>query len=306
MGTAREQVRIVRAPAGVVAFRRPSPAAATASRRAPTSSPISRRPPRSSSPSSCSTRPSATSRTCPTIKAQKDPIKFLDEELIVTWQDGSEVVRVTFKSHEPADAKRIVDAVQNAFMKEVVMKDVQEKQIFRGKVEEAMHGHAEDSRAERRREAGGEGTDATAGAGTVVPAGGVPPKDRSCRSLPCRSRRRRCRSERGSAAAARTWRSRSARHAPPRPIPRSRPIPARLERGSSRSTRPSSINEMAVAHAGDGADSDSDQRRQAPARTAAGRRLDAIKNAPVSQTDARHGREGSGCHRSRSSRCKQA
>ena len=74
----------------------------------------------------------------PTIKAQKDPIKFLDEELLVTWQDGSEVVRVTFKSHEPADAKRIVDAVQNAFMKEVVMKDVQEKQVFRGKVEEAM------------------------------------------------------------------------------------------------------------------------------------------------------------------------
>ena len=37
----------------------------------------------------------------PTIKAQKDPIKFLDEELLVTWQDGSEVVRVTFKSHEP-------------------------------------------------------------------------------------------------------------------------------------------------------------------------------------------------------------
>src|SRR5262245_41559388 len=74
----------------------------------------------------------------PTIKGQKDPLKFLDEELLVTWQDGSEVVRVTFKSHEPADAKRIVDAVQNAFMKEVVMKDVQEKQVFRGKVEEAM------------------------------------------------------------------------------------------------------------------------------------------------------------------------
>lgn len=74
----------------------------------------------------------------PTIKAQKDPIKFLDEELIVIWQDGSEVVRVAFKSHEPADAKRIVDAVQNAFMREVVQKDVQEKQTFLRKVEDAQ------------------------------------------------------------------------------------------------------------------------------------------------------------------------
>jgi len=75
----------------------------------------------------------------PTIKAQKDPIKFLDEELLVNWQDGSEVIRVTFKSHEPADAKKIVDAVQAAFMKEVVQKDVQEKQLFIAKVEDAMN-----------------------------------------------------------------------------------------------------------------------------------------------------------------------
>src|SRR5581483_6458579 len=30
----------------------------------------------------------------PSIKAQDDPIKYLDEELLVTWQDGSEVIRV--------------------------------------------------------------------------------------------------------------------------------------------------------------------------------------------------------------------
>lgn len=74
----------------------------------------------------------------PTIKAQKDPIKFLDEELLVSWQDGSEVIRVTFKSHEPADAKKIVDAVQAAFMKEVIQKDVQDKRRLIEKVEEAM------------------------------------------------------------------------------------------------------------------------------------------------------------------------
>ncbi len=74
----------------------------------------------------------------PTIKAQKDPIKYLDEELVVIWQDGSEVIRITFKSHEPADAKQIVDAVQKAFMSEVVMKDVKEKQQFLKTVEDSQ------------------------------------------------------------------------------------------------------------------------------------------------------------------------
>ena len=74
----------------------------------------------------------------PTIKAQKDPIKYLEEELLVTCPDGSEVIRVTFKSHDPADAKRIVDAVQKAFMSEVIMKEIQEKQVFVKKVEDTM------------------------------------------------------------------------------------------------------------------------------------------------------------------------
>src|SRR5262249_22955087 len=74
----------------------------------------------------------------PTIKAQQDPIKYLDEELQVTWQDGSEVIRITFKSGEPQDAKKIVDAVQKAFMSEVVQKDVDEKRLFLKKVEDAQ------------------------------------------------------------------------------------------------------------------------------------------------------------------------
>lgn len=74
----------------------------------------------------------------PTIKAQSDPIKYLDEEIMVTWQDGSEVIRVTFKGHEPQDAKKIVDAVQNAFIKEVVEKDIKEKRLFLEKVELAQ------------------------------------------------------------------------------------------------------------------------------------------------------------------------
>jgi polysaccharide biosynthesis transport protein len=74
----------------------------------------------------------------PTIKAQSDPIKYLEEELQVTWQDGSEVIRLTFKSGEPQDAKKIVDAVQKAFMSEVIQKDVDLKRAFLKTVEDAQ------------------------------------------------------------------------------------------------------------------------------------------------------------------------
>src|SRR6266545_2237941 len=100
----------------------------------------------------------------PTIKAQSDPIKYLDEELQVTWQDGSEVIRITFKSGEPQDAKKIVDAVQNAFIKEVIEKEVKEKQLFLKKVEDAqvdMKRILENGQTKKP------------APGAVVPAGGV-------------------------------------------------------------------------------------------------------------------------------------
>lgn len=117
----------------------------------------------------------------PTIKAQKDPIKYLEEELIVTWQDGSEVIRVTFKSHEPADAKRIVDAVQKAFMSEVIQKEVQEKQQFVKNVEDALLEirRVLDRNVEGMEKANGKGASATLAPGApgtgVVPAGGTAP-----------------------------------------------------------------------------------------------------------------------------------
>lgn len=116
-------------------------------------------------------------KDCPTIMAQKDPIKFLDEELMVTWPDGSEVVRVAFKSHEPADAKRIVDAVLDAFVKQVVEKDVREKQIFLKNVEEAqlkMRGILNQKVGEKPI---AKNNPAPAGGSEIIQAGGVPAKD---------------------------------------------------------------------------------------------------------------------------------
>ncbi len=74
----------------------------------------------------------------PTIKSQKNPIKYLDEELVVVWMEGSEVIRITFRGHEPEDAKRIVDAVQKAFIEQVVERKAHEMRDFIVKVEEAQ------------------------------------------------------------------------------------------------------------------------------------------------------------------------
>lgn len=76
-------------------------------------------------------------RDVSTVREQKEPIKYLEEEVTVNWQDGSEVIRITFKGDRPNDTKKVVDAVQAAFMSEVVMTDVKEKQIFLQKVQEA-------------------------------------------------------------------------------------------------------------------------------------------------------------------------
>lgn len=122
-------------------------------------------------------------RDLPTIKSQKDPIQFLDEELIVQWQDGSEVVRIAFKSREPQDARRIVDAVQKAFMAEVIQKDVQEKQFFLRKVEEAqlelrriLERKAERPLAVREGgEGGGPNPPAGGGGNLALPAPPAPP-----------------------------------------------------------------------------------------------------------------------------------
>ncbi|MBX9578708.1 MAG: hypothetical protein K2X87_00225 [Gemmataceae bacterium] len=73
----------------------------------------------------------------PTIKGQKDPIKFLTEELQVLTRDGSEVIEVTLAGHDPADVKKIVDAVQKAFMKEVSEKDNARRALLLKRIQDA-------------------------------------------------------------------------------------------------------------------------------------------------------------------------
>jgi polysaccharide biosynthesis transport protein len=66
----------------------------------------------------------------PTIKEQKNPFQFLEDELQVSTQEGSEIIRLTLKGHNPEDVRRIVNAVQTAYMEEVIEKEIKERQAF--------------------------------------------------------------------------------------------------------------------------------------------------------------------------------
>lgn len=66
----------------------------------------------------------------PTIKEQKNPFQFLEDELLVSTQEGSEIIRLTLKGHNPEDVRRIVNAVQTAYMEEVIEKEIKERQAF--------------------------------------------------------------------------------------------------------------------------------------------------------------------------------
>jgi succinoglycan biosynthesis transport protein ExoP len=68
------------------------------------------------------------------VKQAREPLVFLDEQVLVTFQDGNEVIRIGMKSENPDDAKKIVNAIQSAYMKEIVEREVLKKKELLEKV----------------------------------------------------------------------------------------------------------------------------------------------------------------------------
>jgi polysaccharide biosynthesis transport protein len=64
----------------------------------------------------------------PTLKDQKQPLQFLDDELNVSFSEGSELITLMMKGHHPEDLRRILNAVQQAFMEEVIEKELKRQQ----------------------------------------------------------------------------------------------------------------------------------------------------------------------------------
>ena len=59
----------------------------------------------------------------PMLKSQVDPERFLEEELRVDYQDGSEIIKIVLDGDDPEQITRVVNAVQGAYMKEIIEKE---------------------------------------------------------------------------------------------------------------------------------------------------------------------------------------
>src|SRR5262249_35917356 len=55
-----------------------------------------------------------------------DPVKFLEEELKVEWQENSELIKISLTGDNAPEVAAIVNAVRDAYIREVV--DVEQKQ----------------------------------------------------------------------------------------------------------------------------------------------------------------------------------
>jgi hypothetical protein len=58
-----------------------------------------------------------------TIRAQADPIKWLEENLHTDFEESPEILRVTLKGWNPDDIRTILNAVIDAYLQEVVRED---------------------------------------------------------------------------------------------------------------------------------------------------------------------------------------
>lgn len=61
------------------------------------------------------------------LRNEPDPFLFLDENVLVTFQEGNEIITVGMKSENSDNAQKIVNAVVKAYMKQVVEREVLRK-----------------------------------------------------------------------------------------------------------------------------------------------------------------------------------
>lgn len=67
----------------------------------------------------------------PTLKGQKDPQKFLDEKLMVSSKEGSEIITMSLQGENPDDVREIVDWMVKAYENEVINKERTEANKYR-------------------------------------------------------------------------------------------------------------------------------------------------------------------------------
>lgn len=71
----------------------------------------------------------------PTLADQQNPIKYLEERLVVDVT-GSEVLKISLDGDRPDDVRKIVDAVKAAYLRECVEKEVKQRAAAKAQVDD--------------------------------------------------------------------------------------------------------------------------------------------------------------------------
>jgi len=74
----------------------------------------------------------------PILKAQEDPIRFLEEELLIDFSDGSELIKPKLSGDDPRAITMIVNAIHRAFFAEVVDAERRRKQARLAQIEKSV------------------------------------------------------------------------------------------------------------------------------------------------------------------------
>jgi polysaccharide biosynthesis transport protein len=74
----------------------------------------------------------------PMLKAQEDPIRFLEEELQIDFSDGSELIKPKLSGDDPRAITMIVNAIHDAFFSEVVEAERKRKQARLKQIDDSV------------------------------------------------------------------------------------------------------------------------------------------------------------------------
>jgi polysaccharide biosynthesis transport protein len=74
----------------------------------------------------------------PMLKAQDDPVRYLEEELLIETADGSELIKPKLAGDDPRAIAMIVNAIHDAFFSEVVEAERKRKQIRLKQIEDSV------------------------------------------------------------------------------------------------------------------------------------------------------------------------
>jgi len=72
------------------------------------------------------------------LRDEPDPVAFLASNLEISFPGNAEVLRIAFEAEDGEDAKKIVDAVKNAYLQEIVYKEVTNKLQTKNLLEKSL------------------------------------------------------------------------------------------------------------------------------------------------------------------------